>query len=267
MAARYSKEIYDFVKDHVESYTNRELAQMVNTEFGTQFTESSMKAYIGNHKLYRKSRRGYRTVYSNVFPEEIAKYIRSNCIGVGPTEMAEILNEKFGSSYTKEQLKTYYANHDLNSGLTGYFPKGHVPANKGKKMSSEQYEKCAATMFQRGNIPHNHMEVGEYTHTSDGYLIRKVQEEGKQRERFEFVHRATWEKHYGPIPEGKMVSFLDGDKDNCDIDNLVLMDNSENLEMNRSGLRFSNAESTKSGLALAKVKIAIRNRSKKKCTQ
>ena len=34
-----------------------------------------------------------------------------------------------------------------------------------------------------------------------------------------------------------MVSFLDGDKDNCDIDNLVLIDNKENLELNRSNLR------------------------------
>ena len=262
MAVRYSKEVYEFVKDNVEKHTNKELAQMVNSKFDTQFTAESMKSYIGNHKLYRKSRAGYRTVYSKTFPEEIAKYIQENYCGIGPKEMALILNSRFGSNYTREQLSTYYKNHNLNSGLTGYFSKGHVPANKGKPMPEDQYKKCAATMFQKGNIPHNHMQVGEYTHTSDGYLVRKIQEEGIQRERFEFVHRATWKKHFGPIPEGEMVSFLDGDKDNCDIENLVLMDNSENLEMNRSKLRFKNAESTKSGLAVAKVKIAVRNRRK-----
>ena len=131
-------------------------------------------------------------------------------------------------------------------------------------MSPEQYEKCKATMFQKGNVPANHMEVGEYTHTTDGYLVRKVQEQGTQRERFEFVHRKVWEEHNGPIPEGKMVSFLDGDKDNCDIDNLVLIDNKENLELNRSNLRFSNAEFTKAGVAIAKVKVAARQRRGKK---
>ena len=138
------------------------------------------------------------------------------------------------------------------------------PANKGKKMSPEQYEKCKATMFHKGNVPANHMEVGEYTHTTDGYLIRKVQEQGTQRERFEFVHRKVWEEHNGPIPEGKMVSFLDGNKDNCDIDNLALIDNKENLELNRSNLRFSNAEFTRAGVAIAKVKVAARQRRGKK---
>lgn len=254
--------MYEFVKTNVENHTNKELAKMANSKFGTQFTENSMKSYIGNHKLYRKSRGGYRIVYSDVFPEEIAKYIQNHYKGIGPSEMAAVLNKKFGSSYTKEQLKAYYANHDLNSGITGYFPKGNIPANKGKKMSREQYEKCAATMFKKGSIPQNHMDVGEYTHTTDGYLIRKISETGTQRERFEFVHRATWEKHHGPIPEGKIVTFLDGDKDNCDIDNLVLIDKDENLEMNRSKLRFRNAEATKTGLAIAKVKIAVNHRKK-----
>lgn len=75
-------------------------------------------------------------------------------------------------------------------------------------MSKEQYEKCKGTMFKKGNVPANHMKVGEYTHTTDGYLIRKVKEKGSQRERFEFVHRATWEKYNGPIPKGKRLYFL-----------------------------------------------------------
>ena len=131
-------------------------------------------------------------------------------------------------------------------------------------MGREQYAKCQATMFHKGDIPANHMEVGEYTHTTDGYLIRKVQEKGTQRERFEYVHRKVWEEHNGPIPDGKMVSFLDGNKDNCDIDNLVLLDNKENLEMNRSNLRFSNAEFTKVGVTVAKLKVAARQRKGRK---
>ena len=59
-----------------------------------------------------------------------------------------------------------------------------------------------------------------------------------------------------------MVSFLDGDKDNCNIKNLFLTDNEENLELNRSGLRFENPEFTKAGITVAKVRIAARNRKK-----
>ena len=131
-------------------------------------------------------------------------------------------------------------------------------------MSPEQYEKCKATMFKKGNVPANHMKVGEYTHTTDGYLVRKVQENGTQRERFEYVHRKVWEEHNGTIPEGKMVSFLDGDKDNCDIENLVLVDMSENLELNRTKMRFDNAELTKVGVTVAKVRVAARKKKKEK---
>lgn len=57
-----------------------------------------------------------------------------------------------------------------------------------------------------------------------------------------------------------MVSFLNGDKDNCDIANLVLIDNAENLELARSSLRFENAEFTKAGVMAARVRVAARRR-------
>lgn len=104
----------------------------------------------------------------------------------------------------------------------------------------------------------------KYTHTTDGYLIRKVKETGPQWERFEFVHRTVWEEHNGPVPEGKMVSFLDGNKDNCNIENLVLIDNEENLEMNRSRLRFADPERTKTGVLVAKARVTVRQKKRRK---
>lgn len=127
-------------------------------------------------------------------------------------------------------------------------------------MSPETYEKCKATMFKKGSVPKNHLNIEEYTHTTDGYLIRKVKETGTQKERFEFVHRAVWEKYNGPIPEGKMISFLDGNKDNCNIENLFMTDNATNLEMNRQKLRFENPELTVVGEKIARLNVVIRNK-------
>ena len=89
---------------------------------------------------------------------------------------AELVSAHFGIEFSEKQCKAYKKNHDIISGVDCRFEKGHVPANKGKPMSQEQYEKCRATMFKKGDVPANHMEVGEYTHTTDGYLIRKVKE-------------------------------------------------------------------------------------------
>ena len=263
---KWPDEVVEWLHKNVPGKTTREVVKLINQQgfdekYGMVFTENSIKGAKNRYKIQSGTRCGtVKEAPTKLFPEEVRKYIRKNYSGTGPKEMTKRLNAEFGTSYTRQQLKAYYAHYKLDSGLDGYFQKGHEPANKGKKMSREQYEKCQATMFQKGSIPHNQMKVGECTHTTDGYLVRKVSDTGKQRERFEFVHRATWEKHNGPIPPGKMVSFLDGDKDNCDIDNLVLIDNFENLEMNRSKLRFENPEYTKVGVVVAKVKIAARKR-------
>lgn len=260
MSARYTAEIHDFIRANVSGRSTKALAEMVNEKFGTQFTAEKMKSYKGNYKLKSGVSKGASKGSSKVFPNEIVKFIKENYKGVGPKGMTEMVNVQFNKQYTHQQIKAFYKNHGLNSGLDGRFQKGHIPSNKGKKMSPEQYERCKNTMFKKGTLPFNHMEIGEYTHTTDGYLVKKIQENGAQKERFEFVHRAVWKEHYGEIPKGKMIGFLDGNKDNCNIENLILLDREENLELNRNRMRFKNAECTKVAVSVAKIRIAMRRR-------
>lgn len=264
MPKGYPVAVRDFVREHVEGISNRDLAKLVNQEFGTDFTEESMKSYIGNHKLYRKNRRGYRKIRSKLFPEEVAVFILENYKGIGPKQMAAVLNEKFGSSYTREQVKTYYNNHDLNSGLTGYYEKGNTPWTKGKKwdeyMSPEKQQRSRETTFKKGDIPHNKMPIGTMTKTEDGITLIKVSEDGGQWDRWMPIHRKVWEDHHGPIPEGMMVIYKDGNKDNWEIDNLMLITNGENAQLNTRGLRFGDPEKTEAGLLIAKMYQAARKR-------
>ena len=267
---KWPNEVVDWLRMNVPGRTTKEVTALINQQgfdrkYGMVFTEMLVKGAKDRYGIKSGTSYGIQKgMPTKLFPIEIRNYIFDNYHGVGPKEMATSLNRLYGTSYTHKQIRAYYRNHSLNSGLNGRFQKGNIPANKGKKMSSEVYEKCKATMFKKGNVPSNRMNIGEYTHTTDGYLIRKIRETGTQRERFEFVHRAEWEKHNGPIPKGKMVSFLDGNKDNCDISNLVLLDNSENLELSRSKLRFDNPELTKAGVAVVKLKVAVARRKKGK---
>lgn len=266
---KWPVEVVDWMRENTAGRTTKELTILINQQgfdrkYGMVFTEGIVKGAKSRYGFKSGTPTGNPKGYSVKYPEGMEENIRSIAEGKEAGEIAKAVSEHFGIEFSPSQCRAYKKNHDIVSGLDCRFKEGDEPANKGKKMSPEQYEKCKATMFHKGNVPANHMEVGEYTHTTDGYLVRKVQEQGTQRERFEFVHRKVWEEHNGPIPEGKMVSFLDGDKDNCDIDNLVLIDNKENLELNRSNLRFSNAEFTKAGVAIAKVKVAARQRRGKK---
>lgn len=263
---KWPEEVIEWLKKNTAGRTTKELTELINQQgydkkYGMIFTESIIKGAKSRYGLKSGTPGGNPKGYSAKYPKGMEAFIKSIAEGKSTAELVEAVNNKFGAGTIGiRQMKAYKKNHGINTGLTGQFEAGHIPVNKGKKMSAEVYAKAAPTMFKKGDIPANHMNIGEYTHTTDGYLVRKVQEQGTQWERFEFVHRKVWEEHNGPIPEGKMVSFLDGDKDNCNIDNLVLIDNHENLELNRSKLRFSEAEFTKAGLAVAKVKIAVQKK-------
>ena len=263
----WPEEVVTWLRENVPGRTIKEVAEIINQQgydrkYGMTFTESMIKGAKNRYGIKSGTPSGTKKGSSFKYPEGMEEYVRSVAQGRKTEEIAEMVSLHFGIEFSASQCRAYKKNHDIVSGVDCRFRPGQEPPNKGKPMSHEQYKKCKATMFKKGQIPKNHMEVGEYTHTTDGYLIRKVQEKGTQRERFEFVHRAVWEEHNGPIPAGKMVSFFDGDKDNCNIENLFLTDNEEHLELNRSGLRFENPEFTKAGITVAKVRIAARNRKK-----
>lgn len=175
------------------------------------------------------------------------EFIRGIAKGKSSEEIAKAVSIHFEIEFSVSQCKTYKCNHNIVSGLDCRFKKGCKPTNKGKKMSPEVYEKCKATMFQKGHAPANKKPVGEYTHTTDGYLIQKVQEKGTKRQRFKYIHRDVWEKHHGAIPEGKLVTFLDGNRDNCRVDNLVLINNNVAIAKLKVVSRRRKSSKTKNG--------------------
>lgn len=134
MPRLYAEEVHKFIAANVSGRTTKELVQIVNLEFGTDFNESRMRSYKKNHELKSGTPLGLPAGRpTSLYPEHIQKFIKENHRGIGHLGMADLLNRTFGTVYTKEQIKAYYARFKLNSGLTGYFPKGHEPVNKGRK--------------------------------------------------------------------------------------------------------------------------------------
>lgn len=262
---KWPDEVVEWMRWNTPGRTAGELAVLMNRQgfdkkYGMVFTEAAVKGAKGRYGFKSGTPRGRPKGHPTRYPDGMEEYIRGIARGREAAEIAAAVSEHFGIQFSVTQCRAYKKNHGIRSGLDCRFRKGRVPSNKGKKMGSRQYEKCRATMFRKGNVPANRMQAGELTHTTDGYLIRKVQEQGTQRERFEFVHRAVWEEHNGPVPEGKMVSFLDGNRDNCDIANLVLIGKDENMELNRSRLRSGDAGLTEAGINVARLKIASRTK-------
>lgn len=201
------------------------------------------------------------------YTDEMKQFILDNYKGRYNQELADLFNQKFNANITSRTIKSYKANNNLNSGLTGKFRKGQTPHNKGKKMPKEVYEKVKHTMFAKGNVPPNHRPVGSERISKDGYIEVKVAEPNKWR----LKQRVVYEEAKGKIPEGCTIIFLDGNKRNFDIDNLRCITRSELLYLNCNGLNNSN-EITETGILMARLdrtknkkKQELKDKNVKKC--
>lgn len=246
----YTPEMKEFILANYKGISSKELTIRLNTEFGTSFTDRQIKTYKSNHKLKSEAPRTVPIGYGPTFPAEINQFIKANYKGVGYHEIIAMIQEKFGVTYTMQQIKSFYGNNKLNSGLTGRFEKGHVPHNKGNKGC------CAPgsenTWFKKGNRPTNQMEVGE-ERTMDGYIYVKIAQPNVWKQK----HRIIWEAEHGPIPDGYVIIFRDGDRKNCSLENLMMVEKRIMGSLNKKDLIGMNGDLKETAVAIAKVKVAI----------
>lgn len=189
-----------------------------------------------------------------VFTVEEEEYFLRIYKGRSYAEIHGLLKERFDSTVTIQQIKSYLSNHGLKTGTTGRFPKGHVPYNKGKK---EPFRRHSATCFKKGHIPANHLPIGTEV-VKSGYQYTKVEEPNVWIP----THRLLWERHYGPIPKGMAIIFLNQDRMDIRIENLAIVTQGELLHLNNNKLLSSDADISSSGVMIAKLDTAIRERRK-----
>lgn len=195
----------------------------------------------------------------NYTPEE-REFIERNYLGIKSGDLAQMFNAEFGTDLSRGQIKAYLTNHNLRNGVVCRFSKGHVPANKGKKMSAEVYARASATMFKKGHVPVNHRPVGsERIDSKDGYHLIKVAEPNKWR----LKHVILWEQHNGPVPKGHKIVFANQNKDDIRIDNLILASDAQMAVVNKRRLLNSNRDLTEAAFSLASLLIGISKKSKK----
>ncbi|OPY59144.1 MAG: hypothetical protein A4E55_00361 [Pelotomaculum sp. PtaU1.Bin035] len=260
---RYSEEVKRFISENVRGITTKDLAALVNAEFGLDFTESKMKAYKTNHGL-KSGRRGIPAGRpSKLYPDNVKDFIKANHKGVGPKEMAKLLNEAFGTNYTHSQMKAWYDRHKLNSGVTGYFPKGNIPFNKNKKGVFLGGEAAEAAQFKPGHKAWNWVPVGSERVNADGYVDIKV-DDGKLQKNWKGKHIVIWEAANGPVPPGHVIIFGDGNNRNFDLDNLILVSRKQLVRLNQCNLIQNDIELTKTGIIIADISNKIGERKKKR---
>lgn len=206
--------------------------------------------------------------------QEHYDYILAICNGKSYKEILDLFNERFNKNISfysfKNAMYRCGARTNFNGGC---FPKGHKPFNKGLKwdeyLSKETQEKMLQTSFTKGSTSgdksYKWLEIGTETPFKDGYIYVKTDKPiGTKGRRYQVLkHHLIWQEHYGPIPEGCAVIFLDGDNQNFDIDNLALVKRSELLKLNQEKLIVKGSkEATQCGITIVKIEERIKEHEK-----
>lgn len=197
------------------------------------------------------SKKRNRTGKKNIrWTEEKKAYLRQIYEGKTYKEIAELMTEEFKEDFSVTQVNNMLKREKLKTGTINKFQKGHTPWNKGtgkpRKPKTREYTKRQA----------NQAPVGTETLTTDGYINVKVAEPNV----WELKHRFLYKKYKGEIPKGYVVIFADKNKNNFELDNLILVSRKQLVVLARHNLVQEDKELTKVAINIADIILKIGER-------
>lgn len=174
--------------------------------------------------------------------EDDIEYIREHYASMSTREIAEArgmskttisgIAQRLGLYKTREwiaeraRIRSLDPNH---GGRATRFKVGNISANKGRRieewMSPEGIAKSSRTRFKKGQSSLNRRPVGSERVNVDGYIEVKIAEPNRWRQK----QRVVWEAAHGPVDQDHVVTFRDGNKLNCELDNLYVITRAEHL--------------------------------------
>lgn len=165
------------------------------------------------------------------YSDEDINYLVANYATTTNEELGRVLGRHPDRIATKAHLmglkkdKGFLIEQAKKRPNSGQFKKGFTSFNKGKKLSQETKDKLKATMFKRGNRPHNTLNVGDEREDKAGYSWVKVAEPSE----WKLKHHIAFGEE---VPAGFKVIFIDGNKRNFERSNLALLSDADLMRQN-----------------------------------
>lgn len=238
MARRRDAVPDEWLVEHYGRGTIDDTRDAIEREFGWRPTRQTV--YVRANRLgLRKDRecterrgdRVERVARWSRMPEESA-WMAAHDKGQRTDLLADEFEARFGWRLTRNQVNQWRAR-------TGTQPKGRKVGGGG-----------------RPRVP-----VGTERVSKDGYVVVKVAEEATvamSKDNWRLKHVHVWEQANGPLPEGMVVYFADGDRRNFDVGNLVAVPRRLVGTINSMGVPWHDAEELRAVVAMAEVKYRMR---------
>lgn len=251
---RYTKEHIDYIRSIADNRFNKEIAALFNEKFGSNKTASQINAVKKRYGIKSGNVKSRQRSQFKLFTSEQEVFLKENVPMTSNRDLTNMVNKEFGLNVTVAQVKSWKQKNKLRSGLTGRFEPGQKPWNKGMKGLDLG---GVSGRFKKGRTSENQLPIGtERIQPDSGYTWVKIGNPSK----WQLKHRHIWEKHNGPIPDGHVILFANGDESDFDIGNLLLVSRRQLLYLNQNDLIKNHAELTETGLNIVNLIIAMEDK-------
>ena len=239
----------------VENYNSYSSVEEVLIEFNKTFNSkkslSSFRAIANTSLNLKRTAKTRHCDGYTINQEEWLSYVCNNRIYSGLYEITTEFNKKFSTNKTITAIQARISQLGLHAKPTHYSDeeilwilkyKDNASWEKLSKQFSDVFGRTVtATQLRHASASKGIFKDDKHKFKSqykigdeaviDGYLYVKVANSGDietkttkpSRELFKQKARIVWEEHFGEIPEGYQITYLDGDKMNCDISNLKIV--------------------------------------------
>lgn len=206
------------------------------------------------------------TAFNKVFGVNASKesvQLRSRALGLRrgkvPHEYTEeqkaFIRTNYGE-YNRREIYEMFCEHFGITDLSFMAFRGYV-ANSLKLRLDDRY-KFNATGFEKMRLPIGTIrkQGGMWFIKVDDMIGKRGSHEAEKHNWQEYC-RYVWEQHHGKIPDGYSIVFLDGNRDNCSIENLDCVDKRTFCFMQTNHLFTDDTRLTKTSVLAAKVMCEV----------
>jgi hypothetical protein len=253
----YTSKHLNYLKRIYKGRHSAESTKMFNKRFKTNATIKAVKSLAKRYGF----KSGYKntTSWNKMVFEKHIRFLKKIVPNTDYKIVTKLFNEKFRFNLSVENLRALCKRKNIHNGFTGVFSKGHIPHNKG--IRGIYYPGCEKGWFKKNHVPWDYMPVGSERVRTDGYVDVKISDTAMPvQRRWKAKHVIIWEKKYGKVPEGHCLIFLDGNKLNIKLNNLMMITFQVRAVMCKLKYFTDDREKTKTNLRLAQLKVALANR-------
>lgn len=254
---KYTQEQLDFLRENATKFSRRELTEQFNTLFGTEQSTTSIRLVC--------NRRGYYNPRTDIYTEEQLEFLRSNAPTSTRKELTELFNETFVENKTVSSIASTCKRYKFRFPSDGRFSeergfawrKGLTREEQAEHFSDEAWRR----MTDRLKEHREKYEVGDIYNLKCGdtyrkYIVVSTDYSLDLKHRIYPYNRYVWEQANGKLPDGYKITHLDGNPQNCNIENLLAVSEAENMKL-ATAHWSGKGEITKTGVAIFRLEKAI----------